>query len=210
MTMASLRFMLLLTLLPFAGVQAQESDDYAAMLGWLAETRIDERAFNGASGAIGVNQSAGDLNQQANLRAFASGDAARAPIAAHQARASNGFDAPAQATAVIGGRAFAGASGLASINQASGSGNAELNAVAVTLAQQGIREASDEQLSSPALASAGLQHRSGQGGAETAGRKVAVEASALRGFEGVLQLNQIAGSGNATDNQLVLSVQTVP
>ncbi|WP_407353419.1 hypothetical protein [Luteimonas sp. R10] len=208
--MAPLRFVLLLTLLPLAGVQAQERDDYAAMLGWLAETRIDERAFNGASGAIGVNQSAGDLNQQANLRAFASGDAARATIAAHQARASEAFDAPTQATAVIGGRAFAGASGLASINQASGSGNAELNAVAVTLAQQGIREASDEQLSSPALASAGLQRLSSQGGAETAGRKVAVEASALRGFEGVLQLNQIAGSGNATDNQLVLSVQTVP
>lgn len=210
MTMATLRFVPLLALLPLAGVQAQESDDYAAMLGWLAETRVDERAFNGASGAIAINLSAGDLNQQSNQRAFASGGRASAPVAVHQARTSDRFDAPAQATAVIGGQAFADARGLVSINQASGSGNAERNAIAVTLAQQGIREASDEQLSSPAFASAGLQHPNGQGGAETADRKVAVEASALRGFEGVLQLNQIAGSGNATDNQLVLSVQTVP
>jgi hypothetical protein len=39
---------------------------------------------------------------------------------------------------------------------------------------------------------------------------VAVEASALQGFDGVLQLNQIAGSGNATANQLSISVQSTP
>lgn len=208
--MAPLPTALLLVLLPLAGAQAQESDDYAAMLGWLADTRIDERAFIGANGAIAVNLSAGDLNRQGNLRAFASGDVARASVAARQPQAADTFDAPAQAAAVIGGQAFGGASGLLSINQASGSGNAELNAIAATLAQQGIREASDAQLSSPALASAGLQSRSGQGETQTTDRKAAVEATALRGFEGVLQLNQIAGSGNATDNRLVLSVQTVP
>jgi hypothetical protein len=33
-----------------------------------------------------------------------------------------------------------------------------------------------------------------------------VEATALRGFEGVLQLNQIAGSANETGNALTLSL----
>ena len=35
---------------------------------------------------------------------------------------------------------------------------------------------------------------------------MAVEATALRGFEGVLQLNQIAGSANEIGNVLTLSV----
>ncbi|NZA25010.1 hypothetical protein H0E84_01300 [Luteimonas sp. SJ-92] len=197
-------------LLPCAWAQAQEADDYAAMLGWLAETRIEERAFAGASGAIAVNMAAGDLNQQANLRSLAVGDGAHASASARQRSLADVADAPHGAAAVIGGRAFAGASGMVSINQASGSGNAELNAIAVTLAQQGIRETSDEQLSSPAFASAGLEHRPNQGEAETVDRKVAVDASALQGFEGVFQLNQIAGSGNAADNHFVMSVQTVP
>jgi hypothetical protein len=32
----------------------------------------------------------------------------------------------------------------------------------------------------------------------------------MRGFDGVLQLNQIAGSGNATANSLSISVQAIP
>ena len=114
------------------------------------------------------------------------------------------------ASATIGGDALAGASGMASINQASGSGNAEMNVITATLAQQGIRETSEEALASVgSIASAG-----GQGSVDAPGspgtRRVGVEASALRGFDGVLQLNQIAGSGNATDNQLSISVQGVP
>ena len=38
-------------------------------------------------------------------------------------------------------------------------------------------------------------------------RKVGVESSALRGFEGVLQLNQVAGMANATENRLQVTVQ---
>lgn len=195
---------------PFGGARAQHADEYAAMLDWLAETRIDERALAGASGAIAVNMAAGDLNQQANLRSMAVGTGASAGIDARQRSLGDVANAPRAATAVIGGQAFDGAGGMVSINQASGSGNAELNAIAVTLAHQGIRETSDEQLSSPAFASAGLEHRPGRGEADAADRKVAVEASALQGFEGVFQLNQIAGSGNATDNHFVMSVQTVP
>ncbi len=42
------------------------------------------------------------------------------------------------------------------------------------------------------------------GASANASRSVAVEATALQGFNGVLQLNQVAGSGNATSNQLAL------
>jgi hypothetical protein len=39
---------------------------------------------------------------------------------------------------------------------------------------------------------------------------VAVESSAMRGYQGVMQLNQAAGSDNATGNQLLLSVPSTP
>ena len=189
---------------------ARAADDYADMLGYLAQTRIEDRALAGASGAIGVNMAAGDLNQQANLRALAIGDgAAMVQVSTSQVRSEDVYDAPAAASATIGGSALAGASGIASINQASGSGNAEHNAVAMVLAQQGIRETPDSQLSRGVAASAERQTAFNPAG-RTASRKVAVEATALRGFEGVFQLNQIAGSANETGNVLTLSLPPGP
>ncbi|HEY0333980.1 MAG TPA: hypothetical protein VGC74_09760 [Stenotrophomonas sp.] len=188
--------------------QAQSRDGYAQMLGYLADSRIDGRALSGATGAIAVNQAAGDLNLQANLRALATGGRASGSVQAAQVRAANHYDGALRgASATLAGDALSGASGIASINQASGSGNAELNTVVAVLADQGIRETNDEALAS--FASAG-----GQGGAEegqpVGPRNVGVSSTALRGFDGVLQLNQIAGSGNATGNQLSLSVQDGP
>ncbi|UNK59049.1 hypothetical protein MNQ95_06550 [Pseudoxanthomonas daejeonensis] len=185
------------------------ADDYTDMLGYLAQTRIEDRVLAGASGVMAVNMAAGDLNQQANLHALAIGDAASVQLSASQKRSQDVYDTPLAASATIGGSALAGASGIASINQASGSGNAEQNAVALVLAQQGIRETPDSALSSGVAASAERQIAFNPAG-RTASRKVAVEATALRGFEGVFQLNQIAGSANATGNVLTLSLPPGP
>lgn len=191
-------------------VSAQSGDGYADMLDYLADSRIDGRAFAGASGAIGANLAAGDHNLQANLRSFASGGDAVADAHASQRRDNDHYDTPVHATASIGGHAFRHASGLVSINQASGSGNAEVNLVAATLAYQGIREASDGSLLSAVSASAGGQPPPDPNAARPGTRSVAVESTALQGFEGVLQLNQIAGSGNSVSNQLGLSVDGHP
>lgn len=185
-------------------------DDYSGMLDYLVDSRIDGRAFAGAHGAIAVNMAAGDLNQQANLRSLAHGDMASAEVTAQQQHQDNQYDMPLDASASIGGRAFDQASGLVSINQVSGSGNSELNSVAVSLANQGIRETTDGGLSSVVSASAGGQSARDPGEARNGTRSVAVEATALMGLDGVLQLNQVAGSGNATVNQLGISVQRSP
>lgn len=184
------------------------NDDYAAMLGYLANSRIDGNALRGATGASAVNLSAGDLNQQANLRVFASGG--QAQIQALQLQNDNQADRPRAASASIGGNAYVGGSGLASINQASGSGNAQLNAVSAELASQGIRETTDGALSAAVSASAGGQQVGNTAAPGGSMRSVAVESSAMRGYQGVLQLNQAAGSGNATGNQLVLSLPATP
>jgi hypothetical protein len=183
-------------------------DDYAAMLGYLASTRIDSHAFGGANGAIAVNMAAGDLNQQANLRAFASGGSVT--IQSRQSQRGNLDDRPLAASVGIGGQAFAAGNGLASINQASGSSNAQLNAVAAVLARQGIRETTDGTLSTAISASAGGQHPGDASASGGGTRSVAVESSAMRGYQGVMQLNQAAGSDNATGNQLLLSVPSTP
>ena len=56
-----------------ASAACAADDGYAMMLGYLANSRIDGNAMRGSSGVTSVNMAAGDLNQQANLRAFASG-----------------------------------------------------------------------------------------------------------------------------------------
>jgi hypothetical protein len=93
-----------------------------------------------------------------------------------------------------------------SINQASGSGNAEINAIALAAADQGIREATDASLADDVSASAGGQASRNPRPSVGGSRNAAVESSALRGFQGVLQLNQVAGSDNVTGNALQLSV----
>ena len=183
-------------------------DDYARMLAYLATSRIDGNALAGVTGAAAVNLSAGDLNQQANLRAFAAGGTVQ--IRASQQQRNDVVTAPDISSASIGGHALAGGSGMTSINQASGNANAQLNAIAAALAAQGIRETTDGTLSAAVSASAGGQ-RVGDGTvAEGSSRSVAVESSALRGYQGVLQLNQAAGSGNRTGNVLVLSLPDAP
>ncbi|WP_286068450.1 hypothetical protein [Stenotrophomonas sp. 57] len=186
------------------------ADDYSGMLAYLDVARIDGRALAGATGAIAVNQAAGDLNVQANLRGIANGERADVAINAQQLQRGNRvLGAPLQATAVIDGEALAGASGIASINQASGIANTTLNVVSATLARQGIRETDDVALAAEGSALAGGRDDAGRGVA-TGTRSVGVASTALRGFDGVLQLNQIAGSGNDTANVLGLVVQDRP
>ncbi|HDS1530368.1 TPA: hypothetical protein QEK88_000187 [Stenotrophomonas maltophilia] len=185
-------------------------DEYSGMLAYLDVARIEGHALAGANGAIAVNQAAGDLNQQANLRGIASGKRADAAINAQQLlRGNRVLPAALHARADIDGDALAGASGIASINQASGIANTTLNVVSATLARQGIRETDDSALAAEGSALAGGRDDAGRGVA-TGTRSVGVASTALRGFDGVLQLNQIAGSGNDTANVLGLVVQDRP
>ena len=191
------------------GVNAGD-DDYAAMLGYLTRSSLDGNVLQGAQGSVAVNLAAGDLNSQANLRAFATGKDAQAWVDASQRTLGNQASAPMQAQATIAGDVLAGAHGLVSINQASGTANTQLNAVAAALASQGIRETTDGSLSAVVSASAEVQPGTGAGVPGEGTRSVSVAAGAMQGFRGVLQLNQTAGSGNATGNILSLSVSELP
>jgi len=199
-----LRALALLAIVASASAGAA-ADEYEDMLGYLVQSRIDGRVLAGSQGALALNQAAGDLNQQANLRALAVGDRAHAQIHARQRQLDQTYDRPASASAVIGGQVLAGAGGLASINQASGSGNTETNVLTAQLGQPGTHQGEGE--TRIALAPAQRQRASGAPLASSLHRETVVEAGALRGFEGVLQLNQIAGSANQAGNGFAMSVQ---
>ena len=199
-----------LLLLLAAAPWATRADDYSGMLAYLDVARIDGHALAGASGAIAVNQAAGALNLQANLRGIAHGERTDVAISAQQLQRGNRvLSAPMEASALIGGNALAGASGIASINQASGIANTTLNVVSATLARQGIRESDDTALAAEGSALAGGRADAGHGVA-TGTRSAGEASTALRGCDGVLQLNQIAGNGNDTANVLGLVVQDRP
>jgi len=188
------------------------ADEYASMLGYLNQSRIEGRALVGANGLIAINQAAGDLNAQANLIGMAQGGQARVDIDARNTSARNTvlLDGPLHASAHIDGQALQDASGIATINQVSGIANTMVNIVSATLASEGIRESDDAALAAARVpASAGGQGNAGDGDARGI-RSVGVAASALQGFDGVLQLNQIAGAGNDTANILGMAVHGTP
>lgn len=213
MNVMSVRVLLSLSLLLGSGMACAAQDDtYTAMLSYLTHSRIDGHALNGSSGAIALNLAAGDLNQQANLRAIAVGDHASVQIHAQQWQSGNAANTPDVAVASIGGQALGNATGLISINQASGTANAELNTASAVLAQQGIREASTDQWFADACTCTQQATSTGQEqqGSGTRLHTVVVEAGAMQGLQGVVQLNQIAGSNNVTANHLLIDVGLPP
>lgn len=194
--------------LPVALAQ-QAPDSYDAMLQYLgANARIDGHALASSSGAVRVNQAAGDLNLQANLQAMAVGGFASAAGRVWQRSENDVATAPVHASVAISDGALANASGMYAINQVAGSGNAQFNVVAAALAGYGIEEADDAVMAaSGAMPAGGTPSPLDQPGTS---REVAVAATAMQGFRGVMQLNQVAGSANATGNTLEISVSGGP
>lgn len=188
---------------PLVLAQASSADSYSQMLAYLTHSRVDGRVLAGASGSIKLNQAAGDLNRQYNGHALASGRQAGVQLAIAQHGDDRvATDTPLQARAELAGQVLAGGSGLASINQVSGQANDQANAVAVVASPQ--RPLSQALL--PAVPTAVAMRRPSAAGL----RQATLGADALRGYAGVLQLNQIAGSFNAVENRLGLHVQTGP
>ena len=199
------------SLATLARAQDSRADAYAPMLAYLDASTLGGSTLQSANGMSAVNMAAGNANQQANLRVIVSGPATGALIAASQHRRGTGTPLPLYASALISGQAYVDGRGVASINQASGNGNLELNAVAMATTPQGIREATDNSLSIVSASAATQPSTSPNHVSPSLGgtRAVSVDGSAMSGFQGALQLNQIAGSDNAISNALLLTVAPV-
>ncbi len=170
---------------------------------YVTKSVIDGDALSHVRGRFAVNMTAGDSNVQANAAAVAlgtQGGPAIGLVSGIQITDPRQAGLPDIATASIGGNAFAHSSGLISVNQSSGVGNAQANGAAFAM---GFEEVIAESVLSaatsnavPAGAGAGKSHQA-----------VSIADTAFDGAHGLVQVNQSAGSGNSTANNFALQVQ---
>lgn len=152
-------------------------------------------------GNLSVNQAAGDQQQQANARAFASGPEAGATTQIRQrlnAPATSAMDA----RATIQGDAFSNGSGALGVNQSAGANTQQANALSISLGAQ-PQSIDDSVLMQQNVA---LLNNSGPIDTSTGHRQVTTSDQAFTGSRGVIQLNQSAGVGNRMANTLSIRV----
>ncbi|UOF15118.1 hypothetical protein IEQ11_00165 [Lysobacter capsici] len=175
-------------------------------------------AARGLDGRAAINQTAGAGNAQANLAAFAlSPDGlALASLHADQRIGETDIDIDADAAHIASGRAasaridahaVADSRGLLQLNQSAGTGNRQLNAFALSNGRiaTGIVVAGLDDAALASVAGATTDDAYSANAAPSL-REAVIADDAFRGGQGVLQLNQTAGTGNASVNAIVLQL----
>lgn len=156
---------------------------------------IESGSLSNVSGVIGVNIAAGDNNAQANIRSITVGKNVQA-LSRSQIKTFALSDNEA-ASVSIGANALTNARGLVSINQAAGSGNIQINDIAIALGEN--IQINSESLLMVRIPKTAAQENNDQ---QTANKKVSLDSSSLKGASGAIQLNQIAGHGNIAVNRV--------
>jgi len=186
----------------FAGL-SHAQDAVPDIPGYVTQSVIESNVLNNVRGRFAVNMAAGDSNTQANAAAVALG-AQGGPtiglVGGIQVTDPRQGNLPDIATASIGSNVFANSSGLISINQTSGVGNAQANGAAFAL---GFDEVVAESVLSAATSNAAPIGT----GTSKSHQTVSISDTAFDGAHGLVQVNQSAGSGNSTANNFALQVQ---
>jgi len=178
---------------------------------------VDQARITGAphavaapTGRIAINQAAGAGNVQANLAALALAPDGRAVIGLQSRQQAQPGDRQRSASAVIQGQSFNDGSGLLSLNQAAGSGNAQLNlfgiGIGIGIGHAAIVTDVFAGLDDAALAAVAGDNATEGAGASPLVRTATIDSDAFRGSQGVVQVNQTAGVGNASFNAIVLQL----
>ncbi len=160
---------------------------------------IAGNAFETVPGSLHINQAAGDANAQANIASIETGRGTLPARLTQQVQAPNAGGGAAS----VREDAFSDISGLVQLNQTAGSGNAQGN---VAIVRIGVSAAA---LTDDALAGAMPAQTVTNNGAPNPNRvtnTVGNDASTFHG-KGVVQVNQTAGTGNATANGFLLQLQ---
>lgn len=164
---------------------------------------IEGHALSGSRGRNVVNMAAGDANAQQNAAAIALSPNGNASIGlfTQQNLHQNSSTSPGLSVSGIGGNAFTNTMGALSINQTSGTGNAQVNGMAIGIGLD-VDVMSENMLSNMSTG-AGLAAREPDDGT----RSATIADSAFTGSRGLVQVNQSAGSGNSTANNFVLQIE---
>jgi hypothetical protein len=166
---------------------------------------ISDAALAGSSGSIAVNNSAGFGNAQANMAAISvsvGDELAAAHLNSHQ-QAANDLPGGGNQRSEIGSNAFRNASGIIAVNQSSGNGNTQANLVAIAVGS--MSEVSVDQLGR-VNASQDTSANSSENTEDSGSQISRIADSAFSGARGIVQVNQLAGSGNRSANVFALSI----
>jgi len=157
-----------------------------------------------SSGSIAVNTSAGVGNAQANVAAISvSKDVAISGVRNQQEATSYYQARHGVQSSEIGRNAFANTSGVIAVNQSSGNANTQANLVAIAAGR--ISETSIDQLSH-VRAQQEMPSNLSQDTNQYRRSSASIADSAFSGAQGLVQINQLAGSGNNTANIFTLSL----
>jgi hypothetical protein len=160
---------------------------------------------NGSQGIIELNQNAGDSNNQGNAVAIAgtasdTSAALASLVLDSEQHATTSTSAPTVQTNTISG-SFNDTSGIAQVNQTTGQGNVQLNAIAIAFAAGADF--------SPALTDVELHAVAApvsNGGTSSAAAGSANSLSnSFNGFKGIAQVQQIAGDSNVVVNVVAVA-----
>lgn len=199
----SLMSMLLITPAVLHTEWAKADEPSLVLPSYVTQSVIDSSVLSHVRGRFAVNMTAGDSNVQANAAAVALGaqdGSTLGFVGGIQVTNPRQGNLPDLAVAIIGEKAFANSSGLISVNQSSGVGNAQANGAAFAM---GFDEVVAESVLS-ATASNVVPIGAGAGKSHQA---VSINDSAFDGARGLVQVNQSAGSGNSTANNFALQLQ---
>ena len=152
-------------------------------------------------GNVGVNQAAGDLQQQANARAIAIGQSASATTDIRQ-RLHTIVDPRIDARSSIQGDAFSHGNGVLGVNQSAGASNQQANALRISTSAQ-PQSIDDSVLMQQNVT---LLYNSDPTDSAPGYRQVTTSDQAFTGSRGVVQLNQSAGVGNRMANTFSVRV----
>ncbi|WP_375738775.1 adhesin [Pseudomonas boanensis] len=164
-----------------------------------ADVRNSGQGYNGN---FSLNQATGFNHQQANSRAISVGHGTDATTRVQQSLGQATTPATSvDASARITGPSFSQGSGVLGINQSAGAANQHSNALSISVGA--APESLDDSVLSQTAARTSV---SGAAASEHGERVVEIDDYAFAGSRGVVQLNQSAGVGNRTANNLSIRV----
>lgn len=165
---------------------------------------LDSSALSRVTGISTTNMAAGEGNLQSNSGAISIGDVATTANALQQRSRIDDSLVDRQDSVSIEDRAYRHSEGWMSINQAAGLGNVQSNAFEVAL---GISASnlSDSSLQQVMADQQGLNGTEGDDSGK-ASRRIEVDETTFEGTRGVIQVNQSAGTGNATRNSFRMNM----
>lgn len=166
------------------------------------QVNIPTKSVAGTSGRIAVNVAAGDNNQQVGDVIIAIGDISVVTQSVSQRLGSRVSDDRGTGIVVADG-AFAGTSGLTSINITAGSQNQMANLALLAIGNSGVM--SDqllEQSRAPIRPNGGTL----DGSLSSSNDQIAIGGSAFGNGSGVIQVNLIGGEGNTSANTFALTI----